>query len=458
MQPAEALEHILGTVSLLYDTDDIKALFYAKARVDIASDGGHDPETGISTYGWVVAVNKLLIAKGRGPAQVHPQLAESFRSEGYGLASALIFIHNLIRTFDISPPEHAWNIYINNKSLIQRMDGYSLYVSIPRWNLRADEDITKTVKQLMRDLPVKLIHIKSHQDDDQDWEKLSFQAQLNVMADAEATRQRNAMDEPESRVTRLLTAQLQIGSIDITRDSQQWLLHSAGRIPLQEYYYQRRGWSSKTFNAISWKTQKTALKHFEYADQTRILKFVHGWLPTQHRLYKEGAATSPHCRLCDALYDDNIHLLNCTHAEMSKFQDGVTAWLLKSLHDHGNSEITNIMELALTECPANNSWQPSIENVSREWRPGVQEQTDIGWLQIFYGRISNRLIRGIDNHYKTLPINSKKYNGERWVIQLLINIWTTILRLWQQRNNIIYEASDKANKEANNAKLIKRIR
>jgi hypothetical protein len=458
MKSVEALDHIVGTVQLLQDTDDIRTIFSERARVDIASDGGHDPETGISTFGWVAAVNKLLIAKGRGPAQVHPQLAESFRSEGYGLASALIFINNLIRTFDISPREHVWNIYIDNKSLIQRMDGYSLYVPIPRWNLRADEDITKTVRKLMQELPVKLIHIKSHQDDDQDWEKLSFQAQLNVMADEEATRQRNAMDEPESRVTRLLTAQLQIGMKDITRDSQQWLLHSAGRIPLQEYYYQKWGWSTKTFNAISWKTQKTALKHFEYADQTRILKFVHGWLPTQHRLYKEGAATSPHCRLCDALYDDNIHLLHCTHKEMSKLQDGITAWLLKSLHDHGNSEITNITEMALTECPVNNSWQPSIENVSREWRPGVQEQTDIGWLQIIYGRISTRLIRGMDSHYKTLPINSKKYNGERWATKLIINIWTTILQLWQQRNKIIYEVSDQANQEANNAKLIQRIR
>jgi hypothetical protein len=226
-QPVEALDHIVGTVSLLYDTAEIKELFHSKARMDIASDGGHDPETGISTFGWVVSVNKILIARGRGPALAHPQLAESFRSEGYGLASALIFIHNLIRNFDISPHEHLWNIYIDNKALIQRMDGYLLHIPIPRWNLRADEDISKTVQLLMRDLPVKLIHIKSHQDDDQDWEKLSFQAQLNVMADAEATRQRNVMDAPEPRVTRLMTAQPQIGSIDITRDSQQWLLNSA---------------------------------------------------------------------------------------------------------------------------------------------------------------------------------------------------------------------------------------
>jgi hypothetical protein len=113
---------------------------------------------------------------------------------------------------------------------------------------------------------------------------------------------------------------------------------------------------------------------------------------------------------------------------MSKLQDGATAWLLKSLHDHGNSEITNIMEMALIECPTNHDWQPTIENVSREWRQG------------------------------TLPINHKKYNGERWATQLLINIWSTLLRLWKQRNNIIYEASDNENKKANTEKLEKRIR
>jgi hypothetical protein len=64
LQPVKALDHIVGMVSLLYDTDDIKELFHSRARVDIASDGGHDPETGISTFGWVVSANKLLIAKG----------------------------------------------------------------------------------------------------------------------------------------------------------------------------------------------------------------------------------------------------------------------------------------------------------------------------------------------------------------------------------------------------------
>jgi hypothetical protein len=130
--PINSLSHIVGDITILNDTEDITNVFTSPTHIEIASDGGHDPESGISTYGWVVSADKQLIAKGRGPAQAHPLLAESFRSEGYGLTSALIFVHNLVKTFHILPQEHRWTIYIDNKALIQRMDGYSQHVTISR--------------------------------------------------------------------------------------------------------------------------------------------------------------------------------------------------------------------------------------------------------------------------------------------------------------------------------------
>jgi hypothetical protein len=72
--------NITGKVDLLADPEDYPALFEQKAYIDIASDGGHEPTSGISTFGWVVAVNKSPIAKGRGAAEAHPLLAESFRA------------------------------------------------------------------------------------------------------------------------------------------------------------------------------------------------------------------------------------------------------------------------------------------------------------------------------------------------------------------------------------------
>jgi hypothetical protein len=94
-KPFQSFQLLTGQISLLIDPEDIHSLFQNKAHIEIASDGGHEPTTGISTYGWTAAANKILIAKGRGPAQAHPSMAESFCSEGYGLSSALVFIDKI---------------------------------------------------------------------------------------------------------------------------------------------------------------------------------------------------------------------------------------------------------------------------------------------------------------------------------------------------------------------------
>jgi hypothetical protein len=70
--PINSLSHIVGDITILNDTEDITNVFTSPTHIEIASDGGHDPESGIATYGWVVSADKQLIAKGRGPAQAHP--------------------------------------------------------------------------------------------------------------------------------------------------------------------------------------------------------------------------------------------------------------------------------------------------------------------------------------------------------------------------------------------------
>jgi hypothetical protein len=160
------------------------------------------------------------------------------------------------------------------------------------------------------------------------------------------------MAGPANEVTNLMQAQLRIGNMAITRDSQRLLLHAAGKIPLREYYHDKWGWSQATFDAISWKTQKKALDHFDINDQTRILKFVHGWLPTQSRLFKEGATTSPKCKLCTELYEDNHHLLDCQHPEMTTIQEDIATFLLKQLQDHGKVNLSTYYKSPSTDAEA----------------------------------------------------------------------------------------------------------
>jgi hypothetical protein len=109
---------------MLLEEQDIKRLLENQSLFEIASDGGFNPATGISSYGWVVAINKVLVAQGRGPTEAHPDLAESFRSEGYGLASMAAFIMAMATFLPIQIKIHRWKFYIDNKAMIQRMESY----------------------------------------------------------------------------------------------------------------------------------------------------------------------------------------------------------------------------------------------------------------------------------------------------------------------------------------------
>jgi hypothetical protein len=454
----EHLEHILGEVTIQMTDTAAQDIINHNSNFEIASDGGHDPHSGISTFGWVVAANKTIIARGKGPAQAHPSMAESFRSEGYGLVSACLFLHNMIRHFHIITEQHRWTIYIDNKSLIQRMDSFRTRTNIPRWNLRPDEDICKLAAHLLRKLPVRLQHIKSHQDKHRHIDELSFEAVLNTMADKEATKQRQRMTDPDSDVKILGAAQLCIDNVAITRDSQRWLLHQAGRIPILQYYKERFGWAEGTFERISWNTQLAVLQKYSPDDQTRITKFVHGWLPTQHRKFKEGMAKSPRCLLCTSLMEDNIHLLHCSNRDLKDLQYKIQRHILNQLQNNGDSEMTNIISIGLEESINNPEWKPDIEHISPRWAAGVNNQSQIGWRQIYNGRIAKTLIGAMEQHYRDLQANEFTHSGERWARQLIQIIWDTILEIWQQRNTIINQADTEQKESQRKEKLENRVR
>jgi hypothetical protein len=149
------------------------------------------------------------------------------------------------------------------------------------------------------------------------------------MADQQATRQRNLMTEPQSLVNNLATVQLRINGISITRDSQKWLMETAGEFPIA-YYLHKHGWLEHTFQSIAWDVQSAVLKTFKVTDQIRILKFVHGWLPTAHHLHKEGTAITTRCKLCGALTEDNLHLFSCHAPEMQLIHGKLQQSILKT--------------------------------------------------------------------------------------------------------------------------------
>jgi hypothetical protein len=424
-------------ITMLLEEQDIKRFLETASLFEIASDGGFDPATGISSYGWVVAINKVLVAQGRGPAEAHPDLAESFRSEGYGLASAAAFIMAMAMFLPIQIKRHRWKFYIDNKAMIQRMESYDGNIRHSKWNLRSDADITNKAYYYLRHIPGSLIHVKSHQDEGRETKTITFDAQLNIMADALATQQREHMQKPVTRVTGD-HCHLVIKDRYITRDSKRWLLRKAGEIPIQHYYQKKYGWSPTVFNSIHWDMQHKALLTYRLSDQRRLLKFAHDWLPTNQRLYREGQEQTPACRLCGALEETSDHMLECRLPIQQEIRNKVSDYLWRDNENHGNSELNNIIELALSESTHNKKWTPVMSAISSELLPCIRQQNKIGWYQLYKGRIARAMIQFMEKHYRTLNVDAKKYTGERWGKMLITNIWNMVLQLWEKRNEVIH--------------------
>jgi hypothetical protein len=76
--------------------------------------------------------------------------------------------------------------------------------------------------------------------------------------------------------------------------------------------------------------------------------------------------------------------------------------------------------------------------ISPELLPSIKQQNKIGWHQIFKGRIAKKIIQFMEAHYRTLPIDTKRYTGERWGKMLISNIWHMVLTLWSNRNEVVH--------------------
>jgi hypothetical protein len=141
----------------------------------------------------------------------------------------------------------------------------------------------------------------------------------------------------------------------------------SGKDPNHELLLKKWGWTDEVFNSIAWEVQEKALRQLPQGDQTRIIKFVHGWLPTQHRLRKEGIATSSQCKLCETGEEENnMHILTCEATEMEAIQQELVGYIQKTLHDYGNSEMSNIMEIGLSQSARDPKLQPLPTKISQD--------------------------------------------------------------------------------------------
>lgn len=77
------------------------------------------------------------------------------------------------------------------------------------------------------------------------------------------------------------------------------------------------GWTVPVFKTIDWDEQDRQMQAISIQQRVTLIKYIHGWLATQKRRYREGGSSTEHCPLCKQ-EENRGHIFTCTYAPMKE--------------------------------------------------------------------------------------------------------------------------------------------
>ena len=310
----------------------------------------------------------------------------------------------------------------------------------PEW------DIVIGAQSLLKDMPgLRLQHIKGHQDDRCDFNRLPLLAQLNVEANALAnTYQRDHGNfQPTVLFTKWAGVHLVLPSGTVTSKYESALRVQASAQPLKEHIRQERNhWSTATYESINWQDHGKSLRgHINR--KTHLVKLVHGILPVNSKLHRDDPIRSL-CPCCKVKKETWQHILQCEAALRREWRTNMVTAVDKkceSLRTH--PMLRQILVHALTKWLIwTEEGQEYMYTTDPDHKPSpslvrlIMQQNAIGWNQIFMGRFGV-LWSDIQDDYYATTINlngSKRRSGAQWQKAIIGELWSQWFILWEMRN------------------------
>ena len=133
------------------DSSLYELLQQGNTNILVASDGGQKDEYG--SFGWVIGTSHEVIWDCEGTARGYPM--QSYRAEGYGRMSLLLFLTHYIRYHGIKTADDLRvTSYCDNSSLLKAEEQFhTREVDSPSWYLKPDHDVIMTLSEVREGLP-----------------------------------------------------------------------------------------------------------------------------------------------------------------------------------------------------------------------------------------------------------------------------------------------------------------
>jgi hypothetical protein len=315
-----AHQEILQDIELAIDEQMLQELLAQPSAIRLASDGGAVPGRG--SFGWIIQAGNTIIARGKGPA--YGPEPRSFRAEGYGMASGLLFLSLLKQHFDLEWTQNLDNFLIcDNEGLLIRIEKTLKWKNLyPNVTLRSEWDIESVILTTYSQIGwhFQFVHVKSHQDKTTAIRDLPLAVQLNIEADKLATDYlETSAFQGHASLFPSAKCQLTIDNDTVSRKLEQAIRFKAGTGPIHEYMRKRNTWSQETLDSIAWSAHGSS-HSYHRKHRCFLIKLCHRHLPLGQILHRRDTKYPASCPGCGAATESHDHFIGCSAESRIKWR------------------------------------------------------------------------------------------------------------------------------------------
>jgi len=276
-------------------------------------------------------------------------------------------------------------------------------------------------------------HVKGHQKETADC-KLTLPEKLNIDCDScAATLQPPPSTAPHC--THPLNSaghpHLVIQGNVITQRLQHTLRDAATKHIYFDYLTEKFHWTENPEQAIHWPILRLTLKRFKAMERRTLQKFLHEWLPLQDQHHVQSASAEKLCPSCHQAAETVDHFFACPHPG----QQQIWKELHKSLHHHQiNNSVSNIFHDMYAYGLYHGCLAPThltFHHLPTDLEALYLTQAQIGWCQLYYGRLTPLWAELIQQHHP--QINSNIY-----LTKCTTLVWQATLQIWKLRNEHLH--------------------
>jgi len=297
-----------------------------------------------------------------------------------------------------------------------------------------------------------LFVVVNHQDTKSD-HQLTTPERLNVDCDHRAANVPLPCTAPNIQKNPPITASyphVRINGQIIHRQIQYQLRDAATSREYQEYLQNKFQWTDATTAQVHWKMHQLANQRLSPSERRIISKFIHEWLPLLDRYHVQSSSISNICPSCRGATEDVSHFLNCPHPDRqqiwTKLHDGVFKLHIKQ---NAPPSYYNVITHGLYTGRGANSKCP-IDHDDTQTRNIIQQQEQLGWKQLYYGRFTRAWAHGITASQQTIK-------GVVFYSQVITLIWQAVAAQWTVRNTHLHPPNSTQDDRTQLAQIVYQI-